>query len=432
MNEMSTIPELSSNSFWSTRYSPSIVNTIKAGNSNPKQIDYNYQALRMFSNLSVQTFQGQQEQYRNSITTFTTSVQNASSSAQSLTGTNLFSQKYVSASTGTAVTGEAKAGASTAQYAVTVSQVATSQRNEGKAFSTSTYGGLAKGISTLGIQVAGGAERQVSVNVLATDNNGQALKKFANAINSSDAGVRAEVKTKDNTQYLSITSKNTGISNSFTIRDVVGTAATTLQLGNKVKDATDALYTVNGTSYQSASNKVTIDNGNVSLNLNNTTVGTVKVNVGKDDSKIVDAAQNLVTSFNNLHRTLSNSASVTKRGERVLNGVENLVGKTRAADFASIGIAVDKTTGDLTFDASKLSDALVSSPTKVKSLLSGAASLGKAVEKASREMANAPVNTYLKPPSIMDNLNYSSPYTSNGWMSQQNNLTQGLFLNMTV
>ena len=102
------------------------------------------------------------------------------------------------------------------------------------------------------------------------------------------------------------------------------------------------------------------------------------------------------------------------------------------ADFATIGISLDGRTGQLNLDEKKLSDALTSSPDKVKSLLAGNNSLGKAIEYISKEMANTPVGSYLKPPSAQDNKNYASSYSSNGWMMQQNNLMQGLFLNMTV
>jgi|GEM_PF-2010813 len=428
---MVKIPELNTNSFWSTRYNPSLVNTVNVGPSKPKQIDYNFQSLKLLSSVSLQNYQGQQEQYRTSISNFASSVSNVSSSVKALTGENAFSQKYVSASTGTAVSGEAKKDAKVAQYNVGINQVATKQRNEGKSLSVNSYGGMSIGISTVGIKVGNGTERQVSVNILATDNNGQALKKFATAINNSGAGVVAEVKTKDNLQYLSVTSKETGAENSFALRDIKGTSTASLNLENKVKSAVDAQYAVNGTSYQSATNKVSLDNGNVSLNLNAATTGTIKVNVGTDDSKIVDATRELITNYNNLHAILSDSDIITKRGEKALSGVGTLVGK-RTTEFAGIGISLDKSTGELQLDEEKLTKALVSSPDKVKSLLGGAGSVGKAVERLANEMSNTPISAYLKPPSVLDVLNYSSPYGTSNWATQQSSLAQGLFLNMTV
>ncbi|WP_378950522.1 flagellar filament capping protein FliD [Pelosinus sp. sgz500959] len=429
---MSSISQLSTNSIWKKLYSLSSATNMKSGNLQQDQSDYNFQSLQALSNFTIQNIQTQQEQYRNRITTFNNSVSETNKSAKLLTAANFFNQKYVSTSTGAAVSGDAKSGATETQYNVSVSQVATGQQNDGKTLTGSAYGGVSTGLSTLGITVGSGTERQVSVNILATDTNGQALKKFASAINNSGNGVRAEVKTKGNDQYLSVISKDTGAANSFAIRDIYGNGATTLQLTNTVKNSADASYVVNGTNYQSSTNKVSLDHGNLTLSLNSTTTGTIKVNVGKDDSKVVDAVKNLVTNYNKLNDVLSDSDYVTKRGGRALDGVESLVGKTMSSNFASIGITLDKTTGSLALDDKKISTALASSPDKVKSLLIGSASLGKIVERVSKEISTAPVNSYLKPPSALDTLNYTSPYNSNGWLTKNNNLAQGLFLNMTV
>ena len=432
MSKVLRIPELNTNSFWNARYTPSLLDSVKAGNSKPKQIDYNYQALKLFSNSSVQDYQDQQNQYRSNISNFSSNVQSLSKSAAALTGENSFSQKYVSASTGSAVSGVAKKNAKTAQYNVGVSQVATQQRNESKSLAASSYGAIAKGISTVGIKVGTGAERQVSVNVLATDNNGQALKKFATAINNSGAGVVAEVKTKDNLQYLSVTSKETGAENSFALRDIQGTSVASIGLTNKVTSAVDAKYTVDGASYQSATNKVSLDNGNVALQLNGTTTGTIKVNVGTDDSKIVDATRKLINNYNTLQNTLSDSDTITKRGQKALHSIEALVGKNRASEFGNIGISLDKSTGELRLDEEKLAKALASSPDKVKNLLGGAGSLGRTIERPVQEMSNTPVSAYIKPPSAFDAAGYSSSYGTNSWAMQQSNFSQGLFLNMMI
>lgn len=429
---MLRLPELTTKSFLSTRYkTPSLVEIIKSTTYPPTRSDYNFQALRMLSSFSMQNFQEQQDEYRNSITNFTKNVNTLNDSAKTLTTASLFGKKYVSANAG-AVAGEAKLGAAVAQYNVGISQIATAQRNEGKTLAGTAYGSFDTGISTFGIKVGGGAERQISVSVLATDNNGQVLKKFASAINKSDTGVWAEVKTKNNMQYLSVTGKNTGAVNSFTLRDITGNEIADLQLNNKVTNAADAQYTVNGTSYQSATNKVSLDNGNVSLYLHAITAETITVNVSEDDSKIVDAVKTFLDNYNDLHEILSDSDAITKEGQKALNSAESLVGKTRSEDFSSIGITLDKTTGKLNLDEKKLAEALNSNSSKVKSLLTSEHSLGKIVFDISKEISNTPISSYLKPPSALENVSYASSYSSNGWMFQQNNLSQGLFLNMTI
>jgi flagellar hook-associated protein 2 len=431
--EMTQISQLSTNSFWSTQYARSIFNNRNSVKLEQNQMDYNFPSLQMLSNSSAQRYQEQQSQYRTTIADFTNSVRDVNNSIKSLTTTNFFSQKSV-ASTNAAVTGEAKNGAKAIQYDVGISQIAKAQQNEGKSLTANSYSsGVSTGYSSLGIQVGSGTEVQLSVNVLATDNNGQILKKFANAINSSDTGVQAEVKTKNNAQYLSITSKDTGAANGFTIRDVSGTAGAALQLSNKVTNAADAHYTVNGVNYQTATNQVSLDNGNVSLQLHNVTTGNSKLTVGIDNHKIVEVAKGLVANYNSLNHVFATSDNATKRGERLLDNVEYLVGKTRVADFAAIGISVNRDSGELKLDEKKFTDALVASPDKVKGLLTGGASLGKTVERVTKQIGANPISNYLKPPNPLEVTNYSFQYNNAGWMAQQNNyMTQGLFLNMMV
>ena len=352
-------------------------------------------------------------------------------SAKTLSSTNFLDQKYVT-SAANAVTGQAKIGAKTVQYNVNISQVAKTQRNEGLGLTGNGYGAVGKGISTFGIKVGNGSERQVSVNVSATDNNKQVLTKFANAINKSGANVNAEVKTKNNVQYLSIESKETGEANNFAIRDITGTSSAVLQLNNKVQDAIDAQYNVNGVEYQSSTNQVSLDNGNVSITLKDKTTGAIKVDVGKDDSKILAGAKALVASYNDLHDILSNSDTVTALGSKVLNRVESLVSKGKSGEFANMGISLDKDTGELEIDEKKLSAALVSNPDKVKNLLTGGSGLAKTIADISKELTGNSVDTYLKAPNSLNLFDYGSQFAETSWAARQNSLMQGLFVNMMV
>jgi flagellar hook-associated protein 2 len=435
---MMCVPALKTNSYWSTLQTSSLVNDINYTSPQDNKWNNNFQSLIMFSKMSSQKYQDQQNHYKSAVSSFTGSAKGLTTSVKSLTVANSFNQKSVSA-TGTAVTGTAKNGAALAQYSVSVSQVATSQKNEGKTVSSAVYGGGTAGKSTFGIKVGSGLEHQVSVNTSVTDTNGQVLKKFANAINNSGAGVVAEIKTKNNGQYLSISSKDTGAASAFSIRDINGSGVADLQLNNKVTDAADAKYSVDGTNYQTASNNIVLDNGNVSLTINAAATGAIKVNVGKDESSIVVAAKGVVDNYNRMNDVLSNADNnITKRGETALNGVKSLVGTTKMAEFAAVGISMNKDTGALQVDEKKLSDALASHPDQVQGLLTGNGSLGKAVEHVAKEIANTPVSSYVTPPNVLGSIsygysgNYGSQYSMNNWISSQNSITQGLFLNMMM
>ena len=210
-----------------------------------------------------------------------------------------------------------------------------------------------------------------------------------------------------------------------------GTGVASLQLGNKAQDGTDAKYAIDGVNYQSASNTVAVDKGNVSVSLNKITTGTGKVTVGKDNSTIVTSAKDLVTNYNKLNSVLSNS-DTTKQGSKVLDGISTMVNGSRAKDFASIGISMNNNTGELKVDEKKLTEAVESNPDKVKKLLSGAGGLAKGIENVANSISNNSVTNYLKAPSKLTSSDYGSHFSSNNWMQQQNYFSQGLFLNMTV
>lgn len=431
MNVMTMISEPTMNSFWLNNYKSSVGNLIKTSMPELNQLNNGLKSVKTLSTLSLQNFQSQQQEYRQNVIDFTGTVSRVNNSAKTLSSTNFLDQKYVT-SAANVVTGQAKIGAKTAQYNVNISQVAKTQRNEGLGLTGNGYGAVGKGISTFGIKVGNGSERQVSVNVSATDNNKQVLTKFANAINKSGAGVNAEVKTKNNVQYLSIESKETGEANNFAIRDITGTSSAVLQLNNKVQDAIDAQYNVNGVEYQSSTNQVSLDNGNVSITLKGKTTGVIKVDVGKDDSKILAGAKALVASYNDLHDILSNSDTVTALGSKVLNRVESLVSKGKSGEFANMGISLDKDTGELELDEKKLSAALVSNPDKVKNLLTGGSGLAKTIADISKELTGNSVDTYLKAPNSLNLFDYGSQFAETSWAARQNSLMQGLFVNMMV
>lgn len=427
---MTTTPQLGINSFWSKMYQPSTVSNVNSLIPQNSQLDKLAQSFQSLSSLSVKNVQSQ-AQYRKNIVDLTDSAKSVSSSAKALSSAATFTKKAVSGSTDGAITGVAKDGAKATQYHVSVSQVATSQKNESSKLTGNSYGAVASGVHTFAIKAGSGAEKQVAVSVVAGDNNKQVLAKFAKAINNSGAGVTAEVKTKDNQQYLSVVSKDTGTANSFTMRDVNGTGVASLQLGNKVQDGTDAKYAIDGVDYQSASNTVTMDKGNVSLRLNKITKETTDITVAKDDSSIVTGAKDLVTNYNKLSSVLSNS-DTTKRGSKVLDGIGAMVNGARSKDFASIGISMNKDTGELKLDEKKLTAAVANKPDQVKKLVAGGGGLAKGIENVANSISSNSVTSYLKAPGKLTSSDYSSQFFSNNWMQQQNYLSQGLFLNMTV
>lgn len=389
----------------------------------------NLSSLRIYSNAAAKDFKAQQAGYKNQIAGFNSAATDLKTRAQEFTSkNNVLDKKYI-ADDNNAITGEATGTAKSAVYDVSVQKLAISQRNDGKSLNADGFGGVGNGLYSFGITIGTGQEKQLTVNISSTDSNKQALNKIADAVNRSDCGVKAEVKQANTTAYLSIEGQNTGGASGFTLRDISNNLVANLNLSNKVQNAQDAVYTVNGENKQSAANQVKLDNGNVNLTLNAVTTGTDKVTVGVNYDKTVSAVRDLLASYNEINYNFRTADNITKRGDRLLTNIRNQFSGVRRDEFQNIGITMDRQTGNISLDTDKLAKALQSNPNNVERLLSGSTGLAKAAEKAAKTALNVPAATYFKAPNFRDHLNYNflGGNTNNFY-----NYSQGLFLDTMV
>lgn len=244
---------------------------------------------------------------------------------------------------------------SAASYDISIKQLATSQKNTG-AWLKSSASAVSNGFSTGNNQFSidtNGKTYNLNVNISASDTVESAQKKVADAINKSGSGLTATVSTaKDGTSSLSVTSK-TGDKNSFEFSG--SNFITALNLNNKTSTAQDAMYSVNGSEWQySDSNTVTISDG-ITATLKKATSGddSVKVNVGKDTDSIVNAATDLVNSYNALMKEANSlKAAGNSSLARQLSGIAS----TYAASLEKAGITTGKD-GMLSIDKKKLTSA---------------------------------------------------------------------------
>lgn len=390
----------------------------------------NLTSLRIGAGTAAANFQSQQAGYKNQVAGFTSAVTDLKTRVQEFTGkNNVFNTKYV-ADTGNAVTGTAAGAAKPAEYDVGVQKLAVAQRNEGKSLDANAFGGVGTGFYTFGFTVGSGQEKQLAVNIAATDTNKQALAKIADAVNRSGSGVEAEVKVANNKAYLSIEGQ-TGAASTFTLRDVSNSLVANLNLSNKVQNAQDAVYTVNGQTQQSAANTVKLDNGNVSLTLKAVTGGTDKVTVGVDDNKIIGTVRDLLASVNEINYNMQNADNVTQKGDKLLTNIQSLLSGGRREEYQQIGITLNRQTGSITLDEAKLTKALEDNTSQAERLLSGSNGLAAAAGKVAKAALALPVTTYFKAPQVSDYLNYGANL-SIGNARNFYNYSQGLFLDMMV
>lgn len=377
--------------------------------------------------LSTAQFKAAQAGYGEQVAGFTKASSALKTSAQAFTAKDsVFAKKYVT-DTSLAVSGSAASGAAAKVYDINVTELAKAQQNEGKGVAASGYGALGSGLYSFGIKVDGQTEKTLRVNVLGSDSNKEILTKIANVINYYDSDVKAAVKTTGDKAYLSIDGKNTGSKNAFTLRDISGSLVGDLELANTVRTSKDAIYSIDGVQQASASNEVKINDGKVTLNLRAT--GQDKVTVAGDNTKIINAALSLAGAYNEINDNLVAADNLTKRGAKLLSGVQSQFTGFKANEYQKIGITMDNSTGAIYVDTNTLSNALTKSPDSVKSLFAGANGLASAMEKTAQKALGAPASTYLKAPIITSYLDYGAGL---GLTQNYYNYSQGLFFDLLV
>ncbi|MCL2016494.1 MAG: hypothetical protein FWG68_09645 [Defluviitaleaceae bacterium] len=200
---------------------------------------------------------------------------------------------------------------------VEVLQLATAQRNEGRAFNTSTLAtsaGFSAGANTISLNM-NGRQFDFNFNVSSTDTVQTVQQRIATAVNSRDLGVTATV-SRDNaagTTSLVFQSSETGVANSgqpnFTVSGT-GNVANTLGVNNITQQAQNAQFRVNrgftGTVQTSRTNEVNIGSG-ITAQLEG--VGTVDITQGRNETRQINAFRHMVNSFNNLLTAARSGAS---------------------------------------------------------------------------------------------------------------------------
>jgi flagellar hook-associated protein 2 len=304
-------------------------------------------------------------------------------------------QQSVTSSDTTRVSATSSTGAGVGGYQVSVSQLANSAQ--------ATYGFTSPS-----------SDDNITVNGSPyTISAGESVQDFVASINNDQNGSVYAAATNSGTVVFS--SRQTGASSSVAVSDTGGALAVQSQ-----KAGQDALFSVDGVSGSSASNTVTNAIGGVSLTLTGvtTTSGPVTVNVGApapDSTSISNAINTFVTQYNkvigDIQTQLSQAPSSSDPTQGTLYGdpeLQGLLSSMRsmmyspgsglpagASTMDDIGVSTGATTGngaesasalsgDLTLNATTLTNMLQSNPSGVKALLgSWSSSFVSTVDNAS-------------------------------------------------
>lgn len=347
---------------------------------------YNLQSKQSSFNSKLSAF----GTLKSAVSAFQTAVKNVSADALSaLTATSSKSETV-------GVSVASASSASAGSYAIEVSKLAQSDKLVSSAVATGTTFSAAG--SSMAISIGG-----KTTTLTLTDTT---LSGLSSAINKANAGVTATILNDGTSDRLVITGNETGAANTVSIAATGSLAQFDTTGGSMTKSqaAQNAELTIDGIAVSKPSNTVTDAIKGVTLNLNQTNVGSpVKVSLAKD----ISAVTNQITAFVDAYNTLATSVgkqtsyNATTKTSAVLNGdasarsiltnIRAELGKavtdsTGLKTLSDIGIAFQRD-GTLKLEKpDKLKSALETNFTAVSSLFSGTDGVATRLTKVTEEM----------------------------------------------
>lgn len=269
--------------------------------------------------------------------------------------------------------------ASPGTYVLDVTQLASAQ----KSFTNSYSSGTTFGTGQLSFTVSGSAAPAIDITGPAT------LQAVGTAINNAKLGVTATIVTSgDGSQRMILTGDKSGSGNGFSLTSTATPSAglsldafDVLTPALQRSSAQDAAMTIDGIAVTASSN--TVSSAIEGLTLTAVKIGQSTVTVKNDATKITDAVQAFVDSYNAVTTVIksnSNYNSATKtaqafNGDAASRSIVETIGTARTTVPASLSTASFKTlsdlgitiqqTGQLSLDKSKLSNAISTSSSEV-------------------------------------------------------------------
>jgi flagellar hook-associated protein 2 len=333
-----------------------------------------------------------------------------------LSSASAFNVQNVVSANATVFTATASGSATVGDYAVTVGQLAKSQKLASTGFATNaTVVGTGTLTISFGDYVPASVLPVVSESftantaksdiVVTIDSSNNTLAGIRDAINASNSSVSATIVNNGTSNQLVITSKDTGKVNGLKIAvaddDLNNTDTTGLsQLAyeplaagvknmTKVQTEQNALLNVDGIAVTKSSNTISDVIGGVTLNLLTTSASSVNLGVTSNQDKAKSSVTAFVDSYNKLDatlRSLTNFGGVGKTsgvllGDATIRSVTSQIKSVMTKAIATggtitslsqIGVAFQRD-GKLALDSSKLSTALSSHFSEIANLFTTSA-----------------------------------------------------------
>ena len=329
---------------------------------------------------------------KSSLSTFQTAV-------SALSTTSKFNAQTVTSSNTSVLTATANGSATLGDYALTVSQLAKSQKLASAGFASTAdtvdTGTLAIAFGSYDVAspysfTANTAKTALSITI---DSSNNTLAGVRDAINATNASVTATIVNNGSTHQLVMTSKDTGEVNSLQISGISQLAydkSNDIANMTEVQAAKNAMMEVDGITVTKASNTITDVVEGVTLNLLTTSSGaSVNLAVASDQEAVKTSVTAFVDAYNKLDTTLRNLTKYDSTGKAsgvllgdatarsVMSQIKAVMTKAIATtgSFTTLGqIGVSfQSTGQLALDSTKLTTAMTSNFNDIASLFATSA-----------------------------------------------------------
>lgn len=303
-----------------------------------------------------------------------------------LTDASKFNAQTVSSGNTSAFTATSNGSATIGDYAVTVSQLAASQKLASAGSSSVTApvdtGTLSISFGSYAVTspfsfTANTAKNPLSITIDSTNNT---LSGVRDAINASNSSVSATIVNNGTLNQLVITSKDTGEVNSLKISGISQLAydpSSGVNTMTQIQAPKNAKLNVDGIDVVKASNTITDVMSGVTLNLLATSGG-VSANLGvtSNQSAVAASVTAFVNAYNGLDSTLRNLTKYDPTGKAsgvllgdattrtLINQIKSVMSKAvnsggNLTSLSQIGVSF-QVSGQLSLDSTKLSAAMTS------------------------------------------------------------------------
>lgn len=320
---------------------------------------------------------------------------------KALSSASSFNAQTVTSGNASVFTATSNGSSTLGDYAVTVNQLASSQKLASAGFANVTdvvgtagttltiaFGTYTAGTNTF---TANAAKANVSIPITATNNTLAGVRDAINALNSS---VSATIVNNGTTNQLVVTSKDTGAVNSLKISGLTQLAYDpTVAAGNtmtQMQTAKDALLNIDGIAIVKASNSISDAISGVTLNLLSVSGG-VSANLGVSSNKdsVKTSVSAFVDAYNKLDTTLRSLTKYDPTGttsgvllgdataRTVINQIKSVMTKAISSSgsintLGQIGVSF-QSTGQLSLDSTKLASAMTSNFSDIATLFTTSA-----------------------------------------------------------